>query len=214
MDIDTFYTVIGGIGFTLHGLWWVVVQDRPEWSRNRSRRLLAYVVGLHLLIPAMTSVLSLIAPDEPLVWRATFVTAGLVGILGVALVLRAIREDLDAPRLAQAVQWVVLPVYALITLLALDPTIPARLGLGLTALQVEAIVVAILIFFGVEAAWVMMVEPRRHADDAPDGAEVARTTMTLAPPAATRPLQQPPRPAPEPPPGGGATPPATRTPRS
>lgn len=209
MSIETFYTVIGGIGFTLHGLWWVVVQDRPEWSRNRSRRLLAYVVGLHLLIPAMTSVLSLIAPDEPFVWRASFVTAGLVGILGVVLVLRAIREDLDAPRLARAVQWVVLPIYGVITLLAVDPTIPARLGLGLTALQVEAIVVAVLIFFGVEAAWVMMVEPRRHVDEAPDGAEVARTAMTLAPPAATRP-PQPARPVPEPQPSAGAAPPAGR----
>ncbi len=169
MPIDAFYAVVGGIGFTLHGLWWVVVQDRPEWSRNRSRRLLAYVVGLHLLIPAMTSVLSLIAPDEPFVWRAAFVTAGIVGILGVVLVLRAIREDLDAPRLARVVQWFVLPVYAVITILAVDPTIPARLGLGLSAIQVEAIVVSILIFFGVEAAWVMMVEPRREADDDPGG---------------------------------------------
>ena len=168
MPIDTFYTVVGGIGFTLHGLWWVVVQDRPEWSRNRSRRLLAYVVGLHLLIPAMTSVLSLIAPDEPFVWRAAFVTAGIVGIVGVVLVLRTIREDLDAPRLARAVQWFVLPVYAAITILAIDPTIPARLGLGLSAIQVEAIVVSILIFFGVEAAWVMMVEPRREITDEPD----------------------------------------------
>jgi drug/metabolite transporter superfamily protein YnfA len=186
MSIDTFYAVVGGIGFTLHGLWWVVVHDRPEWSRNRSRRLLAYVVGLHLLIPAMTSVLSLIAPDEPFVWRASFVTAGLVGILGVVLVLRAIREDMDAPGLAKAVQYIVLPVYAVITILALDPTLPARLGLGLTALQVEAIVVAILIFFGVEAAWVMMVEPRT-TELAEGGADTtAATVMTVAPPAGSR----------------------------
>ncbi len=170
MPTDTFYTVVGGIGFTLHGLWWVVVQGRPEWSRNRSRRLLAYVVGLHLLIPALTSLLSLIAPEEPWLWRAAFVTAGLVGILGVLLVLRAIREDLDAPALARTVQWFVLPVYALITILAIDPSLPGTLGLGLSALQVEAIVVTVLIFFGVEAAWILMVEPRRtDADAVPPG---------------------------------------------
>ncbi len=186
MSIDAFYAVVGGIGFTLHGLWWVVVQDRPEWSRDRSRRLLAYVVGLHLLIPAMTSVLSLIAPDEPFVWRASFVTAGLVGIVGVVLVLRAIREDMDAPGLAKAVQYVVLPVYAVITILALDPTLPARLGLGLSALQVEAIVVAILIFFGVEAAWVMMVEPRRKETADAGESPTAATVMTVSPPAGPR----------------------------
>ena len=160
MTDDAFYTVVGGIGFTLHGLWWVVVQGRPEWSNDRSRRLLAYVVGLHLLIPAMTSLLSIVAPDQPMVWRLTFISAGAVGIGGVLLVLRAIREDMNAPALARTIQWVVLPVYALITILAFDPGLPGTLGLGLTALQVEAIIVTALLFFGVEAAWIMMVEPR------------------------------------------------------
>ena len=185
MTNEAFYTVVGGIGFTLHGLWWVVVQGRPEWSRSRSRRLLAYVVGLHLLIPAMTSLLSIIAPDQAYVWRFAFVVAGVAGIAGVLLVLRAIREDMDAPMLARTVQWIVLPVYALITILALAPDLPGRLGIGLTGLQVEAIIVALLLFFGVEAAWILMVEPRR--EDAvvgqwsgPAGAEPGQAAPNLA----------------------------------
>jgi len=46
-------------------------------------------------------------------------------------------------------------------LLALVPTIPADLGLKLTGIQVEAILVSLLIFFGVQGAWILMVEPVR-----------------------------------------------------
>jgi hypothetical protein len=143
--------------------------------------LLAYVVGLHLLIPAMSSLLAIIAPEQPAVWRGAFVAAGIIGIAGVLLVLRAIREDHDAPALARVIQWIVLPIYVLITILALYPTLPGALGLGLTALQVEALTVTALLFFGVESAWIMMVEPRRIASAAvergavPETAPVAET---------------------------------------
>lgn len=49
----------------------------------------------------------------------------------------------------------------LILAVALVPGLVTGLGLGLTALQVEAIVVSILVFFGVQAAWILMIEPLR-----------------------------------------------------
>ena len=64
-------------------------------------------------------------------------------------------------------------VYIGITLLALAPTIPATLGLKLTGIQVEAILVSLLLFFGVQGAWILMVEPVRNPgadrDDDRDG---------------------------------------------
>ena len=51
MSTETFYTVVGGISFTLLGLWWVVVISRKEWQHSRARRMLAYAVSLHFLLP-------------------------------------------------------------------------------------------------------------------------------------------------------------------
>ena len=161
MSTEAFYAAVAGISFTLLGLWWVVVITRTEWRQSQARRMLAYAVSLHFLLPGMMSILSIIAPDEPLVWRCVFSLAGLLGVFGVILFRRALIEDHDTPRLAIVVEWVVLPIYIGITLLALVPTIPADLGLKLTGIQVEAILVSLLLFFGVQGAWILMVEPVR-----------------------------------------------------
>jgi hypothetical protein len=163
VDTQAFYAVIGGVGFTLLGLWQVVVTSRKDWQRSRPRRLLAYTVALHFLLPAMMSVLSMIAPDQPIVWRVVFAASGALGVAGVLLYRRALIEEYDVPRLAAVVGWAVLPVYVAIVILALVPTIPADLGLALGAIQVEAILVSLVLFLGVQASWIMLVEPPRAA---------------------------------------------------
>jgi hypothetical protein len=161
MTTAAFYSAVAGISFTLLGLWWVVVISRAEWRQSRARRLLAYTVSLHFLLPGMMSILSIIAPDEPLVWRGVFSLAGALGVAGVILFRRALVEDHDTPRLVIVVEWVVLPIYVAITVLALFPTIPKDLGMSLTGIQVEAMLVSLLLFFGVQGAWILMVEPMR-----------------------------------------------------
>ena len=161
MDTQAFYSVIAGVGFTLLGLWQVVVTSHKDWQRSRPRRLLAYTVALHFLLPAMMSVLSLVAPDQPVVWRAVFAISGALGAAGVLLYRRALIEEHDVPRLAGVVGWVVLPIYVAIVVLALVPTLPADLGLALSVLQVEAILVSLILFLGVQAAWILIVEPPR-----------------------------------------------------
>jgi hypothetical protein len=161
MTTEAFYAAVAGISFTLLGLWWVVVITRSEWRQSPARRMLAYTVSLHFLLPGMMSILSIIAPDEPLIWRAVFSLAGLFGVVGVILFRQALIEDHDTPRLVVVVEWVVLPIYVCITLLALFPTIPKDLGMSLTGIQVEAILVSLLLFFGVQGAWILMVEPLR-----------------------------------------------------
>jgi hypothetical protein len=170
VDTQAFYAVIGGVGFTLLGLWQVVVTSRKDWQRSRPRRMLAYTVALHFLLPAMMSVLSMVAPDQPVVWRVVFAASGALGVAGVLLYRRALLEEYDVPRLATIVGWVVLPIYAAIVLLALAPTIPAQLGLALSAVQVEAILVSLVLFLGVQAAWILIVEPpRADTDTTPRG---------------------------------------------
>ena len=78
---------------------------------------------------------------------------------------RALIDEYDVPRLSAVVGWVVLPVYVAIVILALVPTIPADLGLALSAIQVEAILVSLVLFLGVQAAWILLVEPPRASQD-------------------------------------------------
>lgn len=159
MPTDIFYTAVSTASFTLVGLWLVVVQTRPAWRFDASRRRMAYVVSLHFLLPGAMSILALAAPDVSLVWRVSFAVAGAIGVVGVAMIAATLRDDSDCPRIVRWLQWVVLPVYLLVTGLAIAPGIVAALGIGLTPLQVEALILSLLLFFGVQF---LLVEPTRE----------------------------------------------------
>ena len=162
MSQDAFYGAVSTVSFTLVGLWLVVVQARPSWRFDPDRRRMAYVVSLHFLLPGAMSVIALAAPDQAVVWRVSFAAAGAIGVAGVAHMVRAMREDHDAPRIVRWLQLVVLPAYLLVTALAIAPGIVAAAGLALTPLQVEAVVLSLLLFFGVQSAWFLLVEPTRE----------------------------------------------------
>jgi hypothetical protein len=163
VDVQTFYVTVSAISFTLLGLWWVVVQDRETWRMNVARRRMAYVVSLHFVLPGIMSVLALIAPDLNLLWRTTFLTAGVLGLVGAAYVVRTLTDEADCPRLVRLIEVVAIPIYAIIAVVAVVPEAVKRIGLNLTPLQVEGISLAILLFFGVQAAWILMVEPPRES---------------------------------------------------
>jgi hypothetical protein len=162
VDVQTFYVTVSAISFTLLGLWWVVVQDRETWRMNVERRRMAYVVSLHFVLPGVMSVVALVAPDLTILWRITFLTAGLLGLLGAVYVVRTLTDEHDCPRLVRMIEWVAIPIYALIAIVAVVPERVQGIGIGLTPLQIEGISLAILLFFGVQAAWVLLVEPPRE----------------------------------------------------
>jgi hypothetical protein len=172
VDVQTFYVTVSAISFTLLGLWWVVVQDRETWRMNVARRRMAYVVSLHFVLPGVMSVVAIIAPDLSILWRITFLTAGLLGLLGAAYVVGTLTDERDCPRLVRIIEFVVIPIYALIAIVAVVPEGVRQLGLDLAPLQIEGISLALILFFGVQAAWVLMVEPPREspaeADAAPE----------------------------------------------
>jgi hypothetical protein len=163
VDVETFYTTVSSISFTLLGLWWVVVQGRETWRMNPARRRMAYVVSLHFVLPGIMSILALVGPDLSVLWRVTFVVAGLLGLIGAGYVATTLTDEHDCPRLVRVIEWIAAPIYVLIAIVAIVPEAIGSLGLPLTPLQVEGIILAILIFFGVQAAWILMVEPPREA---------------------------------------------------
>jgi hypothetical protein len=162
MDLQAFYTTVTSISFTLLGLWWVVVEGRDTWRMNAARRRMAYVVSLHFVLPGVMSALALVAPELSILWRITF-TAGLLGLLAAAYVARTLTDERDCPRLVRVIEWVAIPIYALIAIVAVFPEGVKAVGLALTPLQVEGIILAIVLFFGVQAAWILMVEPSRES---------------------------------------------------
>lgn len=167
MDLNAFYATVSGIGFTLIGLWWVVVDKHPEWFRDPVTARMAYVVSLHFMIPAGSSLLSLVAPEKPVVWRAVFVVMGLSGVVGAILVgrtLGAVRRSFGTTAMVLA-----LPVYVLVVLVALAPKLSSLVNL--LPLQVEAFLVAAVLLLGLHAVWFFTHPPEAQSRKAASTSE-------------------------------------------
>jgi hypothetical protein len=167
MDTNAFYATASGLCFTLLGFWWVVVQFRhDDLTADGPRRRLAFVVSLHFVIPGIMSLASLLAGDNGILWRIAF---GSAGILGLAAVIIAGRQGVPGATgtmaLIQRLEWVVAPLYVVLTLIAIAPEI-AR-GIGLLPLQVEGYVLTTIVLLGILFAWALFTEPtKKHESDA------------------------------------------------
>ena len=154
MDVTAFYGILAGLSFTLLGLWWVACLARREWVTDRLGRGMSYVVSMHFVLPGAMSLLALVAPDLPAMWRVTFSISGALGVLGTILILVQTRRraSRDAGVLV-TLQWVAIPLYALVTVVAAVPQLVG--GIGLTPIQVEATLLVILILLGTQSAWLV-----------------------------------------------------------
>lgn len=155
VDLTVFYATVSGLGFTLLGLWGVVADRHREWFGDPRYSRMAYVIALHFMIPAAMSLLSLVAPDIPLVWRSVFTLMGLSGLVGTVMVSRL--ESGRRPTLARVAVAVGLPVYLAVIVVALFP--PVSELVGLLPLQVEAFLVCAILLLGLNAAWFFSHEP-------------------------------------------------------
>ncbi|MBB5869486.1 cytochrome bd-type quinol oxidase subunit 2 [Allocatelliglobosispora scoriae] len=165
MDLNAFYGVVSAINFTLLGLWWVAMRDRPEvGDRGASGRRMAYLVSLQFLIPGTMALLSQVAPDVPALWRSSFAIAGIAGAIGVILLAPMVDRIRDGGLVAAALRFIVAPLYAVVAVVALFPGLPKALHLGLTPLQVEGILLCLLVFLGVQIAWAVHMAPRPESE--------------------------------------------------
>jgi hypothetical protein len=164
MDVTTFYGIVSGLSFTLLGLWFVVADRHKDWFHVPVRRRMAYVVSLHFMLPGTMSVLSLVAPEIPAVWRIVFALCGVAGILGVVLIADALRDEYGRARLAAIVMCVSLPLYVLVLLFAMVPQVSG--AVGLQPRQAEAILIAGILLLGLHAAWFLTTEPTVEREEA------------------------------------------------
>jgi hypothetical protein len=154
---ETFYATFAGLSFTLLGLWWVVVQFKyQQWMSDPKRRQMAYNISLYFILPGIMSLVSLLSGEAKFLWRGAFAIAGAFGAF------EAVRMAL-MPAKAGAIsvlvgRWIAVLLYALVVVVALFPEIIQSLGIPLKAIESEGVMLAIILFLGVNFTWQMFVE--------------------------------------------------------
>lgn len=168
MDQTAFYGVVSAINFTLLGLWWVAVKDKTNvvGHKTAASRRAAYLVSLQFIIPATVSLLAQVSPEEKAIWRIAFGSAGVIGTIGVALLAQQIWVATSA-RISPVLFAVFgIPVYVLVVVVALAPTLVADTGLPLQPIEVEGLLFCALVFLGVQEAWVVSMTPPKDEETA------------------------------------------------
>jgi hypothetical protein len=159
--ITTFYASFAPICFTLLGLWLVVVQTRHrDWRHSPVHRRRAYSISLGFAFPGLMSLLSLVDPGSQSAWRVAFgmiAAAGLATVVG--LWLATYRGGITgASLLAWVTNALTVLIYVVIIAVAIVPDVGQRLGASVSGLQVEAFVLSLLVFLGVNIAFHQVFE--------------------------------------------------------
>jgi len=161
---EKFYETVALAAFALLGLWWVVVADRRrEWAQLAYRRRQAFTVSLYFTLTAIMSLVSLNAGGHPEIWRTAFGLAGALGAAELVLSLFYINEEPRRARRIQLLLTTTLPLYLLIVAIAIHPSLAADAGIHLKPLETEAIVISLLLFLGINYAWLLFMEPAYDA---------------------------------------------------
>jgi hypothetical protein len=152
--LTDFYISFSAVCFTLLGLWLIVVQTRhAEWRRSSLHRRRTYGVALHFSVPGLMSLLALVDPSSSALWRVSFAIAS----IGGAVVLIAVRGS--APGKLGLIAYIMaIALYALIALLAIAPRIVHGVGIDAAPVRVEAVLLIVLVFAGVNVAWLLLFE--------------------------------------------------------
>jgi len=159
--LNDFYAAFAPLSFTVYGLWLIVVQTRhSDWRHSPAHRRRAYAVSLHFALPGLMSLLALVDPTNGDVWRVSFAVSGAAG----ALILGYIQfSPVPTPRgrLWQLESTVSIVLYLLVVLVALAPDVAGDLG---APIRVEAVLLSLIVFLGINVAWALMFD---EVDPAP-----------------------------------------------
>jgi hypothetical protein len=155
--LQSFYSSMAQVSFTLLGLWWVVVQFKyQDFMRDRRRRLQAYDTSLYFVLPGIMSLISLLSTSG-LLWRITFTTAAVLGAVEAVFLLATTRRA-QGSRLWRGGHYVGCGLYVLVALFAVFPSLAGKLGLDVKTLQVEGVFLALILFLGVQSTWIQFAQ--------------------------------------------------------
>ena len=152
--LKDFYVSFSAVCFTLLGLWLIVVQTRhAEWRGSPLHRRRVYGVAMHFSLPGLMSLVALVDPESSALWRASFAIAA----IGGAMALIALRGAAPG-KLGLAAYISATTFYFMIGTLAIAPHIAGRLGFEAAPVRVEAVLLTLLVFAGVNVAWLLLFE--------------------------------------------------------
>jgi len=171
----TFYQALAGISFTLLGLWFGVVQfAHGGWRTDPRQHRAGLHVALHFFLPGMASLASMLAGQVAggLIWRTTFVAAGLIGVVEAVLFVR-LQRGVDAlpSRILRSVDPV---LYATMVVVAFVP----QGTFAITPLQLAGMATGGVFLVGLCFVWLAFAEPQdgRIPTDQPPVADRAPVT--------------------------------------
>lgn len=155
MDVSTFYALFSTTCFTLTGLWWNVVRSRRDWTSNPAMRRTIGGIYLSFLLPALMGLFAQVGGTEsPLVWRLSFVVIAIVG--GISMVRLISQARGDGTR--ASIRWAqigIVVIYAAMAVIGVAPQLVAPLGL--TGIQIEALLLIVLVALGHALVWRFLV---------------------------------------------------------
>ncbi len=102
------------------------------------------------------SLLSLVDPTSSTIWRVSFAATAIGGALALVALSRANRIADRVDRVVTAASVTVVALYVVIAVIAIHPAILADIGIELAALRAEAIILSLLVFVGINVAWLLM----------------------------------------------------------
>ena len=146
--LTDFYISFSATCFVILSLWLVVVQMRyDDWKDDPNSVWRAYGVGLYFSLPGIMTLISLVDPNNPYLWRTAYAIVGLggVGVLGV--VYKATRH--------RAVAIAYLGAIVLYGAVAIIAIFPHPLGIAKVANRVDAVLLCVVVFLGVNVAWLL-----------------------------------------------------------
>lgn len=169
MDVTTFYALFSTTCFTLTGLWWNVVRARPDWAADPAIRRAVGGIYLSFLLPALMGLFAQVGGTEsPLVWRLSFVVISLVG--GAAMVRLLARSAVDrSPRAVVLNRVGAAVVYVGIAVVGAFPRLAGVIGL--TGIQVAALLLITLVALGHALVWRFMVTEAGAATGSPHSSD-------------------------------------------
>jgi hypothetical protein len=152
--LTDFYISFSATSFTILGLWLVVVQQRYRaWARDPALRRRSYGVALHFSLPGIMTMLALVDPQSSALWRTSYAIVALGGVIVVAVVRGVVPDTLGRAAYIAAIV-----LYAVVGIVAIVPHLLRDIGITAAPVRVEAVLLSVLVFLGVNVAWLLLFD--------------------------------------------------------
>jgi hypothetical protein len=164
--MSDFYPAFSATCFVVLTLWLMTVQQRyHDWAGNGPMIRRAFGIGLYFSLPGIMTLISLVDPTSPLLWEWSYTLVALGGVVVMALLFTAGRDQLTT--VAYPVAAVLYLAIGVIAIIGLNSH-PAHVEN-----HVDQVLLCVMLFLGVNVAWLLLFLPAPGAPGADATAEDA-----------------------------------------